>query len=544
MFRPAILILLTISLLPGSPIFAEDAADLDLTMLWEWQEDHRIWRLMNCIKQAPQARVRAEAWNEISNLGVLDLEIMVALKWDKNLTSQDPKTRYLASKALAESKLQTRVIAVGNLQRLIAVETDQELLWMHAVALSSIQPYKGSVLDVIRQHPFDLQLSAALNLPSPKEDKFLSQEDVAALFQQSQGPITRMEWLPDEYTKNRFAELPPVETKPADDLTPEARRLRELYALSKSSTLPNILPAPPPPEKMPAHPLIAARNFAEIINQMAGTSNEAWELFEIYAQEFPKERLAKVFIPLAFRQDSWDRERASRVLTNPKLGGDAKLAAVIAERVFKDSNIAEPIEQISQEEKPGPFAREVFRQICHHKNPEVRLAALGALARNAEFDRMIFDSLKHPEENQKYYFEAATREAFEKLHQRGQLKQPWLEDVLLKETTPVVLSPAGLVSKNVSLSEEFQRKLFQRIDLEQPARFNLILVECLLHQAAPQSKQEQKLKTLHSALLKVEAVEIHRHLIREVIALIEQGRLVKDKTNREIIQTVESLLLD
>ncbi len=492
-------------MLLGGPFALAQRSEPDLDDKSSSREEIR--RLMNRVKKSPQPQVVQKAWEDLFRLGFQHSHVKDAIKWEDLLLSPEPAIRFEASRKLAHFPYETRVTAIGTLRNLIAAEREADLIWMHAVTLSSIDTTAGSALQLIQQIPHDPILHDALNLQD-FERKALAQNERKN--QNTGGAVT-----------GQFVR--------AEDNDPFQG---ETYS---PSPVPNRGP-PPPPRKIPAPPLIARRQFDEILKQIDQGSDEARELFRLYGEGFPQASTAKHLVARAFGTDWRDRHGAIDALWDA--GPDAELAAALCYAVIRDLCLTHQVEMIARIEQPEGYSLEVLKQIRHHSHPNVRIEMALAIGRASKLDPVLVEMLivscrdKIPELRA-----AALRSAAR--HRKGHAElQTMIEQTLLLETHPAVVSEAASGLEGVPLSAEYRQSLFQSIDVEKPAETNLILIDCLLAQAEKSEDLEKRLRTLQNAMQNYRDLQRNLHLQKELQAMIGEAESVKE---RILVETIEEL---
>jgi hypothetical protein len=482
-----------------------------------------IVQLMNRIKKAPQADVAQQAWQEIESLGVRPTDVKHVLELDRRLLYPDAAMRFHASQELARTPHEIRVVAVGNLRNLIAAERDPDLIWTHAVALSTIEPAAGSALELGQNSTHDPILHDAMHLESFREMPLeLAQVEPGEPRQAvgQGGTFTGQFILQDGAERN------------------DANRYIELYGGTASRPWE---PAPPPPQRIPAHPLIAERQFDEILKQMDAGSEEAWQLYRWYGEDFPQTNTAKHHVARVFGSESKDRDLAFEAFWYS--GSDAEFAAAVCYAVVRDLCIPHQVEMIDRIKNPEAYSLEVLKHIRLNQNPRVRLAVLEAFGRAPEIDDVLVETLRVSLSDDDLEIRHAALSAMIKSPNSIMRTEAGLKGFLLKETQVELLGAAATALKGDPWPAEFQRQVFGRIDPEKPAEFNLVLIDCLLDQTDPSSAAGKKLLQLQEEMQSLYIKQLEAYLVREIRWMIQESQGISQQSQMETLKQLNELKL-
>lgn len=468
------------------------------------KKQQRIRRAMNNFKKAPQPEVALRAEAQLLREGLSREEIKQILQWDASLLDPNPLTRLKASKHLAESTSLARVGGIGNLRRLIAAEANEELLWQHAVTLSSIDPQSGSALDIIRRTPFDPVLRQTLRFPEIDMEKVLIAQGNQRKNQEPFGATVSGPFI----SGNRIS-WPPE--------------------------------APPPPQKIPAHPLIAKQEFGVILEQAETGSSEALKLLELYWKDFPQTAMAEKYVPLAFDILHPDHEQALRILNHA--GPDAELVMALETAEFNQSlahpekTVAKYVEILNRMNPPGPYSQVALKQWRNAHHPPVRMAVIRAMNRSPEMQEILLETLRDSLINQAPAMKQAAFETLTHLEIENPVTNAWLEEQLLTTDNINRLLDVAAELKSSPGSLEFQEKVLQRIREEKSPMVQITLIDYLRNQAVPNSEKHQKLSDLKKAILTAERMQ----LADDLRVMIEESRGIKKQIQQEAIKQLEEL---
>ncbi len=518
MFRILLLILLAIGW-PGETGRSVGAEEPKSNPQIERQR--QIRQLMNRIKKAPQPAVKSQAWKKIRDLGISRSHVERALQLDRGLTDPDPDVRRRASELLARLRFPTRVVAAQNLRNLVAGEYDPDLKWIHAVTLSSILPQEGSAVDVLLQNPDDPILREALNLRSQEPGDVLTMETVDQMMRRLNTPIlARLDWIADEPPNAQL--IYPRSTYPSYNVT-----------------------TPPPPAKIPAHPLIAARRFEKILELMDRGSEDARELFHLYGDEFPPEMVAKKYVPAAFGKDYAKRKYAIDILKDA--GSDARKVAALAATMQDPHSYRFSIEKQSDTIAGLTFPGACFEELLHfvflRNDYELRLIVLSAMGDRENMRKQFLEKLRLLLNDSDTDIEAGR--VFKRLTLQKKISQAWLKEVLLTEQDPLLLRHVAFALREDPYPGKFQKKLFERIGTKNSADVNLIFIDGLLKHSQPDSEAHKKLLQLKTAMQKLRIAQTDRQLTEDLRWMIEQSRKTKQQMRKESIEQLKKLgLLD
>ena len=499
------------------------------------QNQRELDRLLNIVKKAPQKVLRDQARKELESRGVPMLQVVFVLTLDHWLLEADPIVRYRASAELVRLNTPARIVAAGNLRNLIAGEENPYLKWQHAVALSSIDPEGGSAFELMNQIPDDPILRRTL-LPDPNAPPTVVRSD-------SERSIAEITLLPREYRElSRMLRLehlgPPGEAPLIDDYaSPASTRI--------TSQSPEFLPSPPPPpRKIPAHPLIADRDFDEILNRMDQGSDEAWQLFEWYGTEFPAGKVADRHVPRAYDPDWRVRERSMRALWSA--GPDAELAAALIYAVMHDLGIAHHVEMIERIARPGIYSQGVLKQLRGHENPRVRTAVIAAMCRSPEMEEIFVETLRDSIQSEDPEIQQAAVNSLPSLKIDNSLTRPWLEELLLTDEDPELLDSVAGLLKGVPSVREFQQKVFARIDAEKAGERDLILAGYLMAQISAESDKGKQLQAqFQEARYSLEGLRTWQTMTRDLRWIVQEAEAIKRQMNQEVLEQLKKLeLLD
>jgi hypothetical protein len=446
------------------------------------------------------------------------------------------------------------MLAIGNLQNLIAAEVDPYLIWMHAVTLSSIDSNRGSAIDIINATPHNPILWRTLHLDGSRpwpitrsvNERAISETTLSNAEYQDLSQRLRLRNWGDPADAPGFANYAsPAPTRTQGD----GREVAGQFVLPGQVERPGnpflVWPPPhppeppPPPQRIPAHPLIAQRRFEDILKQMDAGSMEAWQLSYWYGEEFPPGLIANRYVPLAFNKDPAVRERAMFVLK--RSGPDAELAAVLINGLNQDFNLRDRLDLIERIPIPGAYTQDVLDRICLHKNPSVRSVVIEAMARAPEMDQVLLETLRVSLSDDDLEIRHAALRAILKSKNPKARTQAWLKDVLLNETQLEILEAAVKGLKGQPLPAEFQRQVFGRIDIEKPAEFNLVLIDCLLDQTAANSDAGKKLLQLQQEMQALYIKQTQAYLVREVRWMIQESSTISQQSQRESLEQLKKL---
>lgn len=507
-----------------------------------------IRRLMNIFKKAPQEDVSHQALQELYRLGVRHEEITAAIVLDHRLLDTDKMVRLRTAKILARGRHSPYIVAAQNLRNLIAAETDPDLIWTHAVALSSIDPEAGSVLDLVRTIKFDPivrkslwdeyaiehqavasgSLSIRLRLkkkPKPSDGGTVSGQFVL----DEPSALSREEELRRSFGIDRGILAEPF--KSGDEIS---------YRFEFDVARPN--PPSPPPQKIPAHPLIAQQRFDEILKRMDQNSDEAWELFRLFGDSFPPEPVAELHVPRAMSKVPRDRGLAMKALWCA--GPDAELAAAVCYAVSHDLSIAHHVEMLERIETPGPFSRNAIKQLRNHENPRVRTAVLRAMARSPELEELFFTVLEQTIHAKDPALKIAAINMIGEQKSLTERGEEMVKEILLTEEDADVLRTAASVLRKRSMPREFQRQIFERIDSDRLAANDFILLQFLLEQIGRESEQAMKLQDqAERSLRKIHWLRTAIELEAELREIIEEAEAINRQAERAAIEQLNKLRL-
>ena len=272
-------------------------------------------------------------------------------------------------------------------------------------------------------------------------------------------------------------------------------------------------------------------------------SEEAWDLFRLYGEEFPPEMVAKKYVPRAFGSDSRSRTYAIEALGHA--GPDARKVAALASVVQQRVSLEKQADSLAGLKYPGPYSGEMLKLIRRRENFQLRLAVIAALGRSGKFEKELMDILRGSLHDPDPIVSIEAGRVAKNMLLQKNVSQAQLEERLLTGEDPLILKLASLVLKKGSLSQDFRQKLFQRIDAKRSADVNLIFIECLLKHAEPNSETQKKLLKLKTAMQSLRILETDRQLAEDLRWIVEQTRKNKQQMQNESIEQLKKLgLLD
>jgi hypothetical protein len=95
--------------------------------------------------------------------------------------------------------------------------------------------------------------------------------------------------------------------------------------------------------------------------------------------------------------------------------------------------------------------------------------------------------------------------------------------------------------KGQPLPADFQRQVFQRIDAEKPADFNLVLIDCLLDQADTESPAGKQLLQFKDGMQALYIMQTEAYLVRELRWMIGESQSINHQTQLDILEQLEKL---
>lgn len=488
------------------------------------QENYReVARLLNIVKKAPQAEYRQYARIQLEQRGISRVDVVYALTLDQWLLEPDFGVVYRTSAKLGQMRSPARLLAVTNLRNLIAAENDPDLLWMHAVTLSSIVPEMGNALDVLQQIPEDPVLAETLGREILNPDSIARSDSERAISEIALG------WR--EYRQLEAGLKLARHGDPGDSP----------FIVSDFSLAPTLVgtrPAVAEKEKKP-HPLIALRKFDVVLHRMKEGSEDHWIVFEDNASRFPQPYTARIVVSQAFQSDLAKSQRAMRALRS--LGEDGESAAALVDAMLNVLNFSHAVDRLDSIEQPGPYVQEALRRARRHGYPQVRAAVVRAMSRSPELSGVLASTLRESLLSS----DREMREAIQKTVADGKIANPitgpWLEEQILSSDDLDSLSMLVGLFKGLPVTAEFPEKLFQRIDLAKSPELNLVFIRCLLDHADPNSESAAKLRLLEAEIESTYARQVGQQLANDLRWMIEQSEIVKRQISQQQLDQLEQL---
>ncbi|MCA9072678.1 MAG: hypothetical protein KDA84_27335 [Planctomycetaceae bacterium] len=532
-----------------------------------------VGQVLETIKNSPEREIRTKAREELQRRDVPMVDVVEVLTLDDWLMHPDPIIRYRASAQLIAWKSPVRILTAKNLRVLIAVESRPDLKWMHAVALAEIDSESRSALEILNSIPDNPALrrtmdwNPTIRIPkkrSPNERAIsgipLSVEDYVQLILRLR--VGRVTGLPLHPMIADYLSPAPTKISPGFRVQiprgpiiaqTEPNKAGEESSIGQPVVVNDLLApnlAPPPPQKIPAHPLIRTQQFGEIIKQAELGSEEALGLLELYWEDFPQTELARRYVPWAFATIHSNYKIAIRVLRHA--GPDAQHVAALATAqvnqsfAYPEENVDEYIAILERIDSPGPYTREALKQWRKSHSPKLQMAVIEAMSRSPQMNNLMRETLRTSLISQRPAMRQAALKMLQKLKIENPVTRSWLEEQVLTSEELNRLSDVVSAMKSEAVSVEFQEKVLERIESEESAKIKIELIDLLRNYADPNSEKHQKLSDLKTALIDAHILETRRHLVNDLRFIIRESLEIKQQTQREAIQDLERLnkLLD